>query len=251
LRLKNHYKRYCNILSKVIKEVKRYDYNNQILKSNNKTKTIWEIVKLETGKRKNNKEVQSLNIDGQTTNNTQTIANAFNDYFLSLAEQQHVNDDADNGYDSSRNNIHKNDDYSNNNGNDANVNNGNNGDNDDDSLYTPIHYLVNAINKNFPNTKIKPTTQEIEIFIKPLKPKNTFGYNEISTKLLKLSSVYISSPLNHKCNSSILSGKFPQCLKYSTVRPLYKKRGKGLHFYLQASIHIDFILKGHGKGYVQ
>jgi hypothetical protein len=60
LRLKNHYKRYCNILSKVIGESKRYDHNSQILKSNNKTKTIWEIIKLETGKRKNNKEVPPI-----------------------------------------------------------------------------------------------------------------------------------------------------------------------------------------------
>jgi hypothetical protein len=30
--------------------------------------------------------------------------------------------------------------------------------------------------------------------------KNTYGYDEISTKLLKASSVYISSPLNHLCN---------------------------------------------------
>jgi hypothetical protein len=109
--------------------------------------------------------VQSLNIDGKTTNNTQTIANAFNDYFLSLAEQH-----------------------------DDNVNNDNNGDNDDNCIYAPVHYLVNAINKNFPNIRMKPTTiQEIENMIKSLKPKNTFGYDEIPTILLKLSSVYVSS----------------------------------------------------------
>jgi hypothetical protein len=41
---------YCKILSKVIKEAKRNNYNSQILESNNKIKTTWEIVKVESGK---------------------------------------------------------------------------------------------------------------------------------------------------------------------------------------------------------
>jgi hypothetical protein len=40
---------YCNILSDVSQEAKRNNYNNQILESNNKIKTFWEIVKLESG----------------------------------------------------------------------------------------------------------------------------------------------------------------------------------------------------------
>jgi hypothetical protein len=62
----------------------------------------------------------------------------------------------------------------------------------------------------------------IENIIKSLKPKNSHGYDEISTSLLKTSSVYISSPLNHICNKS-LSGIFPQRLKYAVVKPLFKK----------------------------
>ena len=55
---------YCKILSNVIKEAKRNNYNNPILKSNNKSKTISEIVKLESGRKNINEEVQVLNIDG-------------------------------------------------------------------------------------------------------------------------------------------------------------------------------------------
>jgi hypothetical protein len=40
LRLKSHYKMYHTILSYVIKEAKRNTYNNQILESNNKIKTL-------------------------------------------------------------------------------------------------------------------------------------------------------------------------------------------------------------------
>jgi hypothetical protein len=43
-----------------------------------------------------------------------------------------------------------------------------------------------------PNINLKfTTTKEIENIIKSLKPKNSHGYDEISTNLLKASSVYI------------------------------------------------------------
>jgi len=47
---------------------------------------------------------------------------------------------------------------------------------------------LNAFNLNtFPNIKLKSTTtQDPENIIKSLKPKNTYGYDEITTNLLKL-----------------------------------------------------------------
>jgi hypothetical protein len=47
---KSHYKMYCKILSKVIKEVKQNNYNSQILKSNNKIKSTRHIVFVVSGK---------------------------------------------------------------------------------------------------------------------------------------------------------------------------------------------------------
>jgi hypothetical protein len=43
---------YCKILSKVIKEAKKYHSSTLIENSGNKIKTIWDIVKLLTGKKK-------------------------------------------------------------------------------------------------------------------------------------------------------------------------------------------------------
>jgi hypothetical protein len=40
------------------------------------------------------------------------------------------------------------------------------------------------------------------------------------TQLLKISSAYITSLLNHI--TSLLSGAFPQCLKYSIAKSLFK-----------------------------
>jgi hypothetical protein len=47
--------------------------------------------------------------------------------------------------------------------------------------------------------------------------------NEVSTKILKISSNYITSPLACICNKIILSGSFPYHLKCSIARPVYKK----------------------------
>jgi Notch-like protein len=100
----------------------------------------------------------------------------------------------------------------------------NNNDNNNNINNNPIYYLSHAFNISYPNINLKfITTKEMENIIKSLKPKNSHGYDEISTNLLKTSSVYIRSPLNHICNKSLSSGVFPQRLKYAVVKPLYKK----------------------------
>jgi hypothetical protein len=52
---------------------------------------------------------------------------------------------------------------------------------------------------------------------------NSSGYDGISTKLLKISSSFISSPLTYICNKSISLGIFPDRLKYAVVKPLFKE----------------------------
>jgi hypothetical protein len=79
----------------------------------------------------------------------------------------------------------------------------------------------------FPNINLKTvSTKEIENIIKSLKIKNSFGYDGISTKLTKISSPFISSPLTHICNKSVPSGIFPDRLKYAVVKTVFKKRDK-------------------------
>jgi hypothetical protein len=46
----------------------------------------------------------------------------------------------------------------------------------------------------------RATTKEIENIIKSLKSKNSRGYDEISVKILKVSSPFITAPLNYICN---------------------------------------------------
>ena len=52
------------------------------------------------------------------------------------------------------------------------------------------------------------------------------GYDGISTKILKLSMSYFSSPLTYICNKMISTGTFPSRLKFSEIQPLFKKGDK-------------------------
>jgi hypothetical protein len=88
----------------------------------------------------------------------------------------------------------------------------------------PMLYLSKISHDPFPNIKCNNTsTKEIERIIKSIKVKNSHGYDGIAIKMLKVSAPYISSPLNYICNKSIRSGTFPTHLKYSIIKPLFKK----------------------------
>jgi len=68
-KLKEHYKIYCKLLSKVIKEAKILQYKKHILTSYNKKRTTWNIVKSRTGKRRGKEEISLLNVNGKLIQN--------------------------------------------------------------------------------------------------------------------------------------------------------------------------------------
>jgi Notch-like protein len=91
----------------------------------------------------------------------------------------------------------------------------------------PISYLCRAFNQPFPPIHFKyVSSQEIEDITKSLKTTNSHGYDEISTKILKCSIYYISSPLSYICNRMLSSGIFPTWLKFAEVTPILKKWDK-------------------------
>jgi hypothetical protein len=64
---------------------------------------------------------------------------------------------------------------------------------------------------------------KIENIAKSLKAKESHGYDEIPTKVIKQSISYISSPMAYLCNLMLSSGVFPTRLKFAEIKPLYKK----------------------------
>ena len=127
----------------MIIEAKRFNYNKQILISQSRIKTTWDIIKYETGQRK----------DSPTINNSQIDSETFNKYFLRIAERitQNVS----------------------NNGN-IKVNNIQN------SIQMMTEIFGKPFPKiRLTNT----ITNELEKMITSLQSKNLYGYDEVSTKI--------------------------------------------------------------------
>ena len=74
------------------------------------------------------------------------------------------------------------------------------------------------------------------------KSSNSSGYDEVLTKLLKLFSHFISSPLNYICNMTLFMSVFRCRLKYAIIRPLFKKGNKNFVL-LQANINFNLFSK--------
>jgi len=74
-----------------------------------------------------------------------------------------------------------------------------------------------------------------------VKAKNSYGYDEISTKILKINSPFISSPINYICNKMLFWGAFPDRLKYAIIKPLQKSDDNcGVSNYRPVSLFTSF-----------
>jgi hypothetical protein len=56
--------------------------------------------------------------------------------------------------------------------------------------------------------------------------KNSCGYDEMLTKILRISTPYILSFLTYVCNKVLSKGVFPNRLKYWEIKLLFKKVDK-------------------------
>jgi hypothetical protein len=56
------------------------------MKSNNKPKSSWNLVRAITNNKNTTNNITTMNVNNKLSNNPLTIANAFNTYFLSVAE---------------------------------------------------------------------------------------------------------------------------------------------------------------------
>ena len=186
--LMKYFKDYCCILSKVIEEAKRMEYDRHILNSNNIMRTSWKLINRELGKDCKNYGFQSLNMNGRSITNHQIIANAFDDHFTfrTMISQK--------------------------------INARNCSTTTSDNNHNTISFSLNHVYRNsFPSIKYRgttttttttTTTREIENIIRTLKLSNSCRYDEVPSKLLKLCSYYISSPLNYICNRTLFTGVF-------------------------------------------
>ena len=81
-----------------------------------------------------------------------------------------------------------------------------------------------GISKKPTLTRFKLTsTNEIIELIKSLKTKDCCGYDDIPSRILKISAPCIAFPLMYIFNKILILGVFPDRMKYSIIKPLHKK----------------------------
>jgi hypothetical protein len=126
----------------------------KIRKSNNKCKTTWDIIKKLSNNQHSQTYIQDLMKDSKHIKDQQDKADAFNNYFLSIIDK-----------------ISKN-----------NVNNKTN-----NEKVPTFHYYLEQNYVYSPQSFVIKTfsTKEITSIIKALKTQNSYGFDEVSTKLLK------------------------------------------------------------------
>jgi hypothetical protein len=72
---------------------------------------------------------------------------------------------------------------------------------DNNNMDSRTHFTEQTFTKPYRSMECKCTkTKEIKQIIKSLKTKNSYGYNEISTNILKVVCPIISSPISYICN---------------------------------------------------
>jgi exonuclease III len=207
--LLRHYKKYCKILSSVITEAKRRYYADQITKASNKNKKIWALINLESNRVKSANQIDTLNINGVRIKERQKIANELNNYFLTIAK-----------------NIKKHNEFDH---------------QDKASKDAHLSYLKEIFRNPIPNMKLNcVSTNVIKNIINSLKPKDSQGYDGITTKLLKISSPFIISPLTHICKF-YTHRHFPRPPEICCGNTLAKKRGQNKCIQLQTYFSPEFL----------
>jgi hypothetical protein len=86
-----------------------------------------------------------------------------------------------------------------------------NSSNNHTTYYSPYN-LSEMYNLKFDNIIFRNTSTssgEVESILKKLPSKGSYGYDEISTKILQITATFINSPLRNIINKSLSSGKFP------------------------------------------
>ena len=176
------YKTYRNCFNRCIRLAKKIYYEDKIDKCND-PKKAWSAIYDALGKQKVNKScINSINIGDEICNNSQQIADHFNDFFSSIA-------------DSTINKIPP-------------------------TKMKPNDFPFKNVSSSFEFRSVD--TSFISDIIKKLEPKVSTDINGFSSKLLKESSDYILGPLTHLVNLSLSQGHFPCELKISRTCPIFK-----------------------------
>lgn len=170
-----------------IYSAKKEYFCNKINNSSNVTRTTWNLINSEVGNKKQVRNVSRLSIGNHVYLCPKKLSNLFNDHFINVVENEIVPK-------LTKTNSDK------------------------------LHEFKSEISMNISYFKCEPVdSKEINKIICSFDNKYSTGYDEIPMPIVKQVKKYLVTPLVHLINSSFISGFFPDKLKISKVKPLFKK----------------------------
>ncbi|MEW8548507.1 MAG: reverse transcriptase family protein, partial [Candidatus Thiodiazotropha sp.] len=184
----DQYKIWRNKVVNLIRKSKKSHYQNLIEEGKNQPTTIWKIFnEFGAGKQKSDKtnSIHSVKAGGQDKDKPEDIANAFNDFFVNIAEN--IKEPV------SSSNHEKLKSYCN------------------DKIPSDIFFDLPLLNKD-----------KVLRYLKNLDVRKSTGSDELGPRLLKMAAPFISESLTYICNMSITTGTFPEKWKEAKVKPLHK-----------------------------
>ena len=79
-----HYKRYRNILTKLIRTSKKLHYSKVLNNAEGNLNSTWKVINELINKNKSQTRTDSLNVNGKEITNPEDISNEFNSYFTTI-----------------------------------------------------------------------------------------------------------------------------------------------------------------------
>ena len=178
------WKKFRNKTSELIKRAEALYYKSIISKHNNSSKNLWSTFgKILNSKKIRHNKISSLNINGENQTEPNKISESFNKFFSEIGGNLAKN--FPNDYSEFRN-----------------------------YLGEPVSHSMFLYHTS---------ESEIAKIIKSLKNTNSTGYDNFSTKFIKLSSFILAPALTKIFNLSINAGVYPSNLKIAKVIPIFKK----------------------------
>lgn len=184
--LADYVKRYSRIFKKVTVQAKKMSLRNRVIKSNDKIKTTWKIIKEISGKTLPTETNIILKTNNGEISDKSQIANHFNNYFKDnvcvITKDLGTN------------------------------------------VANSMVFLAKFVDRVEDSKIFYPTNEiELKIVLKQLKPKNSTDTWCLSAKLIKILSDELLGPLSSLINETFETGIFPDELKIAKVIPLHKK----------------------------
>ena len=181
--IKINIKTYNTIIKRLIRKLKRKFLKNKFEEHKSNLKKTWQLINDVMGRDKRDTTSDLFIINQEEITDPKLIADHFNEFFVNIASASDNNEFEENGFKTYLNAQHS---------------------------YDEFHFdLIN--------------NQHTTSIISHIKTKYSYGYDEISSALLKIIMIEISPSLTLIINQCLTTGIFPDNLKIAKIIPIYKK----------------------------